>query len=795
LITVSEADIVGGTRLRDIINLNAYKPEYYENGIIDGASSTAIIQYEELASEYNVLYVAASYTTPVRYYIDEVNDNNWIGSSTIAYRVIDFTAGTTLYDFGLSLNMYKPVYTSDGELLYTGPVNFTALLEAESINVLYTTVEEPGDDDDIDYPHRFLFLQHNDLGSFEYLHPEWTLNHAFINTGISADDMSKLTIVMECGRADPNVPLYDVNAKYAYLFGSTGPFGAFFMRYNNQTTYGVDLTGINTYEAKAGNTSNLLTLTEEAAVGFSENTGIYASAQEGYSRAIFTYSHLLATESAQMPYPIYLFANNLNGSYANGIAGIGIYGCRIYYNDQLVRDFVPVQFYDKIGDQVAPSNCLYDKITKTFFEDGTGLNSFNIRDDDRYIDDNLQHKIGQCYVNYYKGDEFIKTVAVHFRGDEFDEGEFDLYERFYVDANQPQYCKAGEIKDITSIDVSFNGLNNKVFTIVYEPISAVITANYYQEVDGVEHLIATDEIALEEKDFYQVPSFGDLVRINKYKPDGYETDFVYTGSKVSLQRVMDGSPYKIVYKPIEGDLEVYTTRVVFQKKVFGVRQYEVLGEKTLTFDQSNFRDGEYIDFYIDKNELKPEKFYLDGITYQWYEMDERLTTPADLKDQYVIAYMPETQYLDVDYYTDVVDEANLIASTSWGLAIDELEPGYTYSIVDIIPNSYINKYKPVRCNGGTIQGAEVEHTFETLMELGHIDIVYESLYEPDDPTQAYYEQKVIYFGNFLSGLPLTEDDGLWNGTNGRAGGMIPYIDLGYRPKELGRLRMEVKAVA
>jgi hypothetical protein len=34
-------------------------------------------------------------------------------------------------------------------------------------------------------------------------------------------------------------------------------------------------------------------------------------------------------------------------------------------------------------------------------------------------------------VNYYKGDELLKTTAVYFRGDDFDEeNEFDLYERF-----------------------------------------------------------------------------------------------------------------------------------------------------------------------------------------------------------------------------------------------------------------------------------------------------------------------------------------------------------------------------
>lgn len=797
LITVSESDVVGGTRLKDIISLNAYQPEYYEAGIIDGASSTAIVKYDDLASEYNVLYVAATYATPVRYYIDEVSDTSWIGSSTIAYRVIDFTTSTSLFDFGLSLNMFKPAYTSDGELLYTGPVNFSALLETESINVMYKTIAEPEDPDGIDYPHRFLFLQHNDLGSYEHLHPEWTMNHAFINTGISVDDMSKLTVVMECDRVDPNVPLYQVNAGYGYLFGSHSPFGAFYMRYNNQTMYGENLSGVNLFEAKAGATSDVLSLAESAAVGFSNNTGIYSSAQQGYSRAVFTYSHVLATDGAEMPYPLYLFANNLNGSYSSGIAGVGIYSCRIYYNDQLVRDFIPVQFYDKIGDKVAPSNCLYDKITETFFEDGSGLNSFNIKDDDRYIDTNLQHKIGFCYVNYYKGDEILKTSAVYFRGDDFDEdNEFDLYERLQVDENQPQYCKAGEIQNITSINVSFDGLNGKVITVYYEPITTIITVNYYQEIDGIQHLLQSEEVALQEKDFYQVPSFGDLVRINKHKPLGYETNFVYPGTRVSLSRVIENSPYNIVYTKMAEEPIEYKTSIRYMRKVFGVREYEVIDELDLTFDQSNFRDGEYIDFYIDKNALKPEKYYLDGVTYHWYEMDERLDTPEDLKPVYEIVYMPEKQFLDVDYYRDKVVEGEAIASTTWGIMIDELEEGYTYSVIDLLPNSYINKFKPVGCNGGMIQGAEIQHTFETLVELGHIDIVYETLIEPNDPTQAYYEPKVLGFGTFTNDLlvPLGQASNPYSATAGN-GGIIPYIDLGYRPKELGRLKVEIKAVA
>ena len=797
LITINEADIVGGVRLKDIFNLNAYQPEYYDSGIIDGTSSTAVLTYDQIGSSYDILYVASTYNTPVRYYVDEISDLKWIGSSNVSYRVIDFEAGTTLFDFGLNLNMFKPAYTGDGILQYTGPVNFTSLLEATSIDVLYVSETEPPEEDKIDYPHRFLFLQHNDLGPYEHLHPEWTMNHAYINTGISADDMSKLTVIMECGRVDENVPLYQVNAGYGYLFGSYSALGAFFMRYNNQTMYGEGLTGVNTYEAKAGAKSDVLVLTEDSAIGFSENTGIYSSPQDGYSRAVFTYTNTLATDGAQMPYPLYLFANNYNGSYSQGLAGIGIYGCRIYYDNQLIRDFIPVQFYDKIGDQVAPSNCLYDKITHTFFEDETGLNSFNIRDDERYTDTNLQHKIGHCYVNYYKGDEFIKTVAIYFRGDEFSgDPKFDLYDKFLVDENQPQYCKSGEIQNIKDIVVSFTGLNNGVFNVYYEPISTQIEVNYYQEnAYGERTLLQTERIALEEKDFYQAPTFGDLVRLNKYKPEGYKTDFVYPGSKVSLSRVVENSPYNIIYTPITEEIVEYSTTIRFIKKVFGVRQYETIGTQRIVLNQSDFRDGEYIDFHINLNGMKPEKYYLDGETYQWYAMDERLTNPEDLKPTYTIVYMPETQYLDVDYYTDEVDEYNLIASATWGIAIDELEPGYTYSVAELLPNEYINKYKPIICNGGMVQGADVAHTFESLVELGHIDILYETIIEPDDPTNAVYDAKVLGFGTFSKIAPLGGDTANISNTEALGGGTIPWIDLGYRPKELGRLKVECKAVS
>ena len=72
-----------------------------------------------------------------------------------------------------------------------------------------------------------------------------------------------------------------------------------------------------------------------------------------------------------------------------------------------------------------------------------------------------------------------------------------------------------------------------------------------------------------------------------------------------------------------------------------------------------------------------------------------------------------------------------------------------------------------------------------------IDIVYETLVEPDDPTQAYYEPKVIGFGSFSAWLPWGTHESRYLAN----GGIIPYIDLGYKPKEMGRLKVEIKAVA
>jgi len=120
-----------------------------------------------------------------------------------------------------------------------------------------------------------------------------------------------------------------------------------------------------------------------------------------------------------------------------------------------------------------------------------------------------------------------------------------------VDNYQPNYYRAGVITNISTIAaVNFDNLNNFVFNVNYEALENLFEVRYYKDSIDESNLIATDTIAIEEKDFYQVPTFGDIVRLNKYRPEGYKTDFVYPETKVSLARVMDNAPYNILYVPI-----------------------------------------------------------------------------------------------------------------------------------------------------------------------------------------------------------------------------------------------------
>lgn len=807
ILTIEEAAVGGGIKLSQLFEINKYKPEYYNNGIVDGYASEAVFTFEELQGSYDILYMAETYSTQVRYYTDEVVNANWVGSANINYTILDFETETTLVDLGLDINLFKPSYCGDGEVQYFGAINFGNLVNLDYITILYTSEQEPDDDSGIDYPHRILFLQHNDMGAYESSFPTWTLNHAYINTGVTAADMSKLTVACDVFRVFETEPLYNVNVGDSYLFGSSTPNGSYYIKYVNNTKYLSNPTGINTFNVMAGNGTPELIIEEDSSNGFSANTGIYASERDGYSYATLTYSNLVQSNSAKMIVPLFLFACDVNGYYRGGIAGIGIKSCKIYYDNVLIRDFVPVQYFDKIGSQIAPSNCLYDKVTQTFFEDATGKNSFNIMDDPDFVDTNPEHNIGKCYAKYYKNGGFFQTVTYYFRESQFINGAvWDPEEELYIDYYQPEFYGSGVITNLPELGgVTFNNVNNFVFEINYPLSGYNVTVNYWKnDMNSAENLLATEQVPLTETMFYQVPTFGDLVKINKYKPTGYIANYPYPENKVTLKRMLNNAPYNIIYTPAESVEEVNFT-VKYYKKKFGIdiknpiNEYELIGSRVVILDNTDIVDGTYPEDFIDFNLMKPEKYYYDGQPFEWYLDDENLGLEnIELKPEYIVTYSPIPQYVPINYYTDEVAEENLIASQTWEVRIDDWPFGTEFNLVDELPNNYINQFKPIICDGGILQNSEQMYTFETLVN-SVISIVYMTREEPHDPEDDSFPSKVIWWceNRNIHTSPNWFEHGARTNTDPRINEplapYVPYINLGYTPKEIQRLRMEVKA--
>ena len=817
IITIEEAQVGGGVRLSELFDLNAYRPEYYDNGILNGVSASSIFTFDEIQGEYIVLYMASQYSTQVRYYTDEIENENWIGSEQLKYTVLDFSTDTTLIDLGLNINAFKPSYCDDGVVQYTGPVNFSALRNLDSIDIVYTSIAEPVDPSGIDYPHRILFLQHNDMGNFEGDYPNWTLNHAYINTGVTCSDMSKLTVLVDTYRVFDTEPLYNVNVNDAYLFGSITPNGSYYIKYVNNTKFKDEreLTGVNTFNVAAGLGTPELVLEETTSEGFSANTGITASTRDGYSYGTLTFTHLVQSNSARMDVPLYLFACDMNGYYRGGIAGVGIKSCKIYYDNTLIRDFVPVTFYDKIGDKIAPSNCLYDKVTQSFFEDATGLNSFNIMDDPAYEDTNPEHHLGCCYANYYQDGTLFNSATIWFRESDFINGNtWDPYDKLFVDYYQPKYANAGVISNLNALsDITFNNVKNFIFVINYAITDYRFTVKYWKDnTEDENNLLGEEEISINEKNFYSVPTFGDIVDIQKYKPDNYKPTYNYPETRVTLSRILEHAPYDIIYQEVENP-EIYTTTVKYYRKhyttnstLFTANWLEI-GTREVEIDETQFAEGVYVEKFLDLDAFKPVsavegvEFYANGEPYNWYLKDEMLDTPEKLKSQYQVVYDTIDVPIEVRYYTDQVDEDNQVASAVWNIKLSDWPDGGMFYLTDELPNRFINAYKPVICWGGELVNPSQQYTVQSLAELGHVDIIYRTKEEPHDPDSLDFPQKVLWFKKDTHDwqhLP-TYVIGL-----GGAGGAIdeqidiekntttPYLNLGYTPKEIGRLRTELK---
>ena len=145
VIPIKESDVVDGTTIGTLINLNAYKPEkYYKNGICQEIAEDVLIIFDSLLDEYNVYYSLAEEEIYVEYYNGVYPGWNRIYTDTLTvkYKEEYADAADILSAIGININKYKGTYYEDGMVfnsnLYT---DYDDVLTIRVIQVYYRPIE------------------------------------------------------------------------------------------------------------------------------------------------------------------------------------------------------------------------------------------------------------------------------------------------------------------------------------------------------------------------------------------------------------------------------------------------------------------------------------------------------------------------------------------------------------------------------------------------------------------------------------------------------------------------------
>lgn len=177
------------------------------------------------------------------------------------------------------------------------------------------------------------------LTPIEYIETSGT---QWINTGIMPKYNTRVVLdISHISKSDTMV----LGAKNADSATAALQYGLY---YRNATTMRFDYFGKNA-------SATVSNVTTRATIDVNKNVASL------YGKTITN----TAVSSGEVPYNMYLFALNTAGNVTNPISA-RLYSAKIYDNDVLVRDFVPVLDSDGVA-------CLYDKVyNKCYYNAGSG---------------------------------------------------------------------------------------------------------------------------------------------------------------------------------------------------------------------------------------------------------------------------------------------------------------------------------------------------------------------------------------------------------------------------------------
>lgn len=220
----------------------------------------------------------------------------------------------------------------------------------------------------------------------------------YINLGVNADPNLKIEIKMN-GLVDKS---------YTGVFGSRDTssskrFGVFGNSTGNLRFDFAKQTGSHSAQAKFV-ADEPYVLKKDGIDNYYNNTLVYSN----------TYTDF------ESDFPLYLFAFN-NGETPLFPCKMKVYYVKIWNeNNELLRDMIPVETGDTVDGLTAISNCLYDKVSKTFFENmGTGNFTIESASQEQnlrniQVGDDLSGKTLYCEIpdTFYNECELFSNVII-----------------------------------------------------------------------------------------------------------------------------------------------------------------------------------------------------------------------------------------------------------------------------------------------------------------------------------------------------------------------------------------------
>lgn len=156
VVTVRQSDVVLGSRLKNFVNLNRYKPEsHYDSGYLKTDDYEASITYADLKAAYDVYYDRTEYTVFVEYYYGTYPNWNRITTSSYKFKYDSSYEDSVniIQTLGIDVDKYKTETYEAGNIYQEHYETFDDVVNIGVVQIYYRpkdyslTIEYLNDED------------------------------------------------------------------------------------------------------------------------------------------------------------------------------------------------------------------------------------------------------------------------------------------------------------------------------------------------------------------------------------------------------------------------------------------------------------------------------------------------------------------------------------------------------------------------------------------------------------------------------------------------------------------------